>query len=62
MVRGEELMKFLKLITKFLVSHVHGFAGTTPVPIATDGTSVPEIESVLNNADNTILNKNIRIN
>ena len=62
MVRGEELMKFLKLVTKFLVSHVHGFAGTPPVPIATDGTSVAEIEAVLNNADNTILNQNIRIN
>jgi hypothetical protein len=61
MVRGEELMKFLSLITKFLVSHVHPFAGCIPIPIA-GGTSVPEIEAKLNNADNTILNQNIRIN
>jgi hypothetical protein len=61
MVRGEELMGFLKLITRFLVSHVHPFAGIPPVPVA-GGTSVPEIEAILNNANNTILNQNIRIN
>lgn len=62
LVRGEELIKFLNLVIRFLISHVHAFPGLPPVPIATDGTSTAKILSQLQNAANTILNKNIRIN
>lgn len=61
-VRGEELMKFLNQIVKFLVSHVHAYPGLPPVPVATDGTQSQKILSDLQNANNTILNQNIRIN
>jgi hypothetical protein len=61
-VRGEELIKFLNLVIRFLISHVHAFPGLPPVPIATDGTATAKILSQLQNAGNTILNKNIRIN
>jgi hypothetical protein len=62
MVRGEELLSLLQLITRFLVSHVHPFPGVPPVPVATDGTQVAEILAKLAVSDNVILNKNIRIN
>lgn len=62
MVRGEELVSFLQLLTRFLVSHVHPFPGVPPVPVSTDGTQTAEILSRLATADNLMLNKNIRIN
>jgi len=62
MVRGEELIDLLKLIVRFLTSHVHAFPGVQPTQISKDGTQIQEILSKLANADNTILNKNIRIN
>lgn len=62
MVRGEQLMDFLNLMTKFLISHVHPFPGLPPVPIAIDGTQSAQILKSLLDAPNTILNQNIRIN
>jgi hypothetical protein len=62
MVRGDELMKFLNLVVKFLVAHVHPFPGVPPVPVATDGTQAIDILTRMQNASNTILNDNIRIN
>jgi hypothetical protein len=62
MVRGEQLLNFLNLITKFLVAHVHPYPGLPPVPVAVDGTQSAKILSELLNAPNTILNQNIRIN
>jgi len=63
MVRGEELMEFLNLLTKFLVGHVHPFHGLPPVPVAIDGsTNTGQIFQSLLNAPNTILNQNIRLN
>jgi hypothetical protein len=62
MVRGDQLMKFMNLVIKFLVSHVHAFPGLPPVPTAQDGTTVNTILQELQNASNTILNQNIRIN
>ena len=62
MVRGEMLLDFLNLLTKFLISHVHPFPGLPPVPVATDGTQSAQILSELLNAPNKILNQNIRIN
>jgi|LauGreDrversion4_2_1035121.scaffolds.fasta_scaffold09180_6 hypothetical protein len=62
MVRGDELMKLINLIVKFLISHVHPFHGLSPVPVGRDGTRTSEILEQLLNAPNTILNQNIRIN
>lgn len=62
MVRGEQLIEFLNLLTKFLVAHVHPFPGLPPVPVAVDGTQSAQILSELLNAPNKILNQNIRIN
>jgi hypothetical protein len=61
-VRGEELMKLLDVIVRFLISHVHAYPGIAPVPVGTDGTKTDDILKQLFNAPNTILNKNIRIN
>lgn len=61
MVRGDELMKLLKLIVDFLGSHVHNI-NKAPIPIGTDGTKLEEIRTIIQNADNAILNQNIRIN
>ena len=62
MVRGEELVQLLNVIVQFLLSHVHAIPGAPPVPVGTDGTSANNILSQLQNAQNTILNPNIRIN
>lgn len=62
MVRGDELMKFMNIVVRFLISHVHPFPGLPPVPVSTDGTNVADILSQLQNASNTILNQNVRIN
>lgn len=61
MVRGDELMSFLTLLTKFVFSHVHNI-NEAPIPVGTDGTRKSEILKKLLEADSTILNQNIRIN
>ena len=61
-VRGEELLKFLNLIVRFLLNHVHPFPGTIPVPVSTDGVSSVEILTKNQDASQTILNENIRLN
>lgn len=62
MVRGDELMKFLSLVVRFLTTHVHAFPGLPPIPVSADGTTAASILAQLQNAPNTILNQNIRIN
>jgi hypothetical protein len=62
MVRGEELMELINLIVRFLVTHTHAYPGLPPVPVTQDGTQAQEILSELQNAVNTILNGNIRLN
>ena len=62
MVRGDELMKFLNLIVRFLISHVHPFPGMPPIPTSLDGVQVADMLQQLQNASNTILNQKIRIN
>jgi hypothetical protein len=62
MVRGDELMKFLNLIVRFLIAHVHPYPGMPPVPQSLDGVQVSDILQQLQNASNTILNQNLRIN
>ena len=61
-VRGEELLKFLNLIVRFLLNHVHPFPGTIPVPVSTDGVNSIEILTKNQEAPQTILNENIRLN
>ena len=61
MVRGEELMKLLNKIVDFLGSHVHN-PNEAPIGIGTDGTELVEIRKILQDADATILNQNIRLN
>ena len=55
-------IKFMNLVVRFLVAHVHPFPGLPPVPVSTDGVSASQILVELQNASNTILNQNIRIN
>jgi hypothetical protein len=62
MVRGDELKKFLNVIYKFLINHVHPHPGVYPDEQATDGTTKTEITALFNSFDDTILNQNIRIN
>lgn len=61
MVRGNELMKLLTLIVNFLASHVHNI-NEAPIQIGVDGTELSEIYKILQDADNSILNQNIRLN
>jgi hypothetical protein len=61
-VRGEELIELLYLIVRFLTTHVHPVPGTPPVSVGTDGTSVNQILTELQNAANKILSPHIRIN
>jgi hypothetical protein len=62
MVRGEELLELINLITRFLVTHTHAYPGLPPVPVTQDGTTTSQILTELQNAVNKILNENIRIN
>jgi hypothetical protein len=62
MVRGEELMKLLTLIVNFLTTHVHPTSGAAPDGTSTAGITTQQIFSSLQDAPNTILNQNIRIN
>jgi len=62
MVRGDKLMELLNLIVRFMLFHVHPYPGLPPVKISTDGVESSEILNKMLNANNTILNKYIRIN
>jgi len=62
-VRGDELMALLRKIFSYVTGHVHQVATLPPVPIAAgNGQSTQEINQILADAENTILNQNIRIN
>lgn len=61
-VRGDELLKFLNLIVRFLINHVHPFPGTIPVPVSVDGVSSAQILTENQEAPQKILNENIRLN
>jgi len=62
-VRGEELISLIRIMFTFIRDHVHPISTMSPTPLsAGSGISVSEIESILSNAENTILNQNIRIN
>lgn len=62
-VRGDKLIELLRKIVNFISGHVHPIATEVPIPIASgSGQSIAEINSLLADAENTILNENIRIN
>jgi hypothetical protein len=62
MVRGEELIDLLNLIVRFLIGHVHPYPGIAPVPTSTNGITIDNLLEEILNAQDKILNKNIRIN
>jgi hypothetical protein len=63
MVRGEELMILLNQIVDFMLTHVHAFPGLPPIKeYPNAGVSGRKIQETINNAENNILNQNIRIN
>jgi hypothetical protein len=63
MVRGDKLMELLEKIVNFLGNHVHPISVIKPCGIAQGNeSSIDEINSLLANAQNTILNENIRLN
>lgn len=65
MVRGDQLMNFLNLMLNFVLSHSHPFPQMPPYqeyPTVPDGPSASKLKEIINNADNSILNQNIRIN
>jgi hypothetical protein len=63
MVRGDQLMILLNEIVKFLLSHVHPFPGLNPINEGyQSGASAKKIDELIKQANNTILNQNIRIN
>ncbi len=62
-VRGEELISLIRIIFVFLRDHVHPIAFMSPCKQSEgSGVTVQKIEELLSNAENTILNQNIRIN
>lgn len=63
MVRGDVLIALLRKVVSFVRGHVHPESTMAPVPIASgSGQSINEIDFLLAQAENTILNQNIRIN
>jgi hypothetical protein len=62
LVRGEELLDLINLIIRYLVGHVHAYPGLPPIPQSIDGVKVDDLLKELLDAQDKILNKNIRIN
>ena len=63
MVRGDKLMELLTKIVEFLAGHVHAISTLPPVPISSgSGQSIDEIFQILADAENQVLNQNIRLN
>jgi hypothetical protein len=62
-VRGDELMILLRKIFSYVTGHVHAVSTLPPIPVAAgNGQTSAEIDSILANAENTVLNQQIRIN
>jgi hypothetical protein len=56
-------MSLLRKIFSFVTGHVHPVATAPPIPVAAgNGQTAAEINAILADAENTILNQNIRIN
>jgi hypothetical protein len=62
-VRGDELIKLLRKIFEFVKGHVHSVSTKPPVEVSSgNGQTTLEIDQLLSDAENTILNQEIRIN
>ena len=55
-------MELLGKVVNYTSSHTHAYPGMPPVGQAHDGTTVEELTKLLQEAPETILNQNIRIN
>ena len=63
MVRGDKLMELLEKIVDFIAGHVHAISTLPPIPISSgSGQSIEEIFQLLADAENQVLNQNIRLN
>ena len=62
-VRGEKIIQLIRKLFSFVKGHVHPVSTMIPIPIAEgNGQTTSEIDQILAEAENTILNQNIRIN
>jgi hypothetical protein len=62
-VRGDELMILLRKMFSYVKGHVHSTATVPPISVAAgNGQTTTEIDQILADAENSILNQNIRIN
>jgi hypothetical protein len=62
-VRGEEIIELLRKIVGFIAGHVHAISTVPPIPVTSgNGIDIGEINQMLADAENSILNQNIRIN
>lgn len=62
-VRGDELIKLIRKIFEYVKGHVHPIGPAPAVPVsAGNGQTTIEIDQLLADAENTILNQEIRIN
>lgn len=62
-VRGDELIELLRKMFSYIKGHVHPISTMAPIPVsAGNGQTTFEIDVLLANAENDILNQNIRIN
>jgi hypothetical protein len=61
-VRGEELLQLLSKIVEVLTTHVHAYPGLPPNPVTVSGSQIQSLIQELNNAQQKVLNKNIRLN
>ena len=62
-IRGEKMLELIRKIFAFLKGHVHAIATMPPIPVTEgNGASTAEIDQILADAENTILNQNIRLN
>lgn len=62
-IRGEKMLELIRKIFAFVKGHVHAISTMPPIPV-TEGNaaSTVEIDQILADAENTILNQNIRLN
>ena len=60
MVRGQELVKVLRLIVDFMFEHEHKSPGDPPLKVTKEGPSAEDVDAALK--EENFLNQNIRIN
>ena len=62
LLRGDQTIILIKKIWEFMKNHVHPLCPTPPVNTAKGGQTADEIDTIITNADNSLINQNIRIN